>query len=539
MTDLGELVVRIKADAAPLESAMRNARGAVESGSAQMRTSLNGLKDAFRELLPAATVAGLVEFGHQTFEAADRINDLALRTGFAGSSLSALETPLKQSGSSLEEFSGAINRMNNMIGEAAKGNQDAIKAFDGLGLSIRKLQAMSPEQQFYAIAEALAQVKDQGRQTESGMNIFGRTFASILPTIKESHGELGKLVTQIKAAGGALTEDELKRIDEWGDAWVQNIHNVQLALVRLIDLPTGGAYSLGQKIGEIIRDKNLPPNVSYSPGKVMSWEEVQATLLKAKGGLPTTAKGGNADLLTPPKTSQLKDYLSDLDRETRALGLSERALTIEKAVIEAEGKAREDRNNKLRPSAELTDAERGKVEELTGAFYDLKKAQEENARIARHMKEQLADALADIAVNFDNLRDSATSAIQAIAKEIIKAKITTPLSSSIIDALPSFSFGKLLGFASGGSPPVGVPSIVGENGPEIFVPNTAGTVIPNGAIGGSVHFQQTIVMNPGATEQTVAQLRNLAPAIAAQAHASVMQAIQSGGDASRIVGRRS
>jgi phage-related minor tail protein len=38
---------------------------------------------------------------------------------------------------------------------------------------------------------------------------------------------------------------------------------------------------------------------------------------------------------------------------------------------------------------------------------------------------------------------------------------------------------KLFGFADGGSPPVGVPSMVGERGPELFVPKTAGTIIPN------------------------------------------------------------
>ena len=39
------------------------------------------------------------------------------------------------------------------------------------------------------------------------------------------------------------------------------------------------------------------------------------------------------------------------------------------------------------------------------------------------------------------------------------------------------------GFADGGNPPVGRPSIVGERGPEIFVPRTAGTIIPNHALG--------------------------------------------------------
>jgi len=36
-----------------------------------------------------------------------------------------------------------------------------------------------------------------------------------------------------------------------------------------------------------------------------------------------------------------------------------------------------------------------------------------------------------------------------------------------------------LGFANGGQPPVNRPSIVGERGPEIFIPKTAGTIIPN------------------------------------------------------------
>jgi hypothetical protein len=34
-------------------------------------------------------------------------------------------------------------------------------------------------------------------------------------------------------------------------------------------------------------------------------------------------------------------------------------------------------------------------------------------------------------------------------------------------------------FADGGVPPVGVPSMVGERGPELFVPRTAGTIVPN------------------------------------------------------------
>lgn len=39
-------------------------------------------------------------------------------------------------------------------------------------------------------------------------------------------------------------------------------------------------------------------------------------------------------------------------------------------------------------------------------------------------------------------------------------------------------------FADGGRPPMGKASVVGERGPELFVPDSAGTIIPNGAMGG-------------------------------------------------------
>ena len=48
--------------------------------------------------------------------------------------------------------------------------------------------------------------------------------------------------------------------------------------------------------------------------------------------------------------------------------------------------------------------------------------------------------------------------------------------------MSQFEYASISGFADGGDPPVGRPSIVGERGPELFVPKTAGTIIPNNQI---------------------------------------------------------
>jgi hypothetical protein len=53
-------------------------------------------------------------------------------------------------------------------------------------------------------------------------------------------------------------------------------------------------------------------------------------------------------------------------------------------------------------------------------------------------------------------------------------------SSSTFSAGTGTAFGgmSIPGFAAGGNPPVGRPSLVGEKGPELFVPRTSGTIVP-------------------------------------------------------------
>ncbi len=63
--------------------------------------------------------------------------------------------------------------------------------------------------------------------------------------------------------------------------------------------------------------------------------------------------------------------------------------------------------------------------------------------------------------------------------------------------------GKVFGFANGGRPPVGRVSVVGERGPELFVPKTAGTIIPNNALGGGSTTNNMITVNVDATGSSV------------------------------------
>jgi len=99
-------------------------------------------------------------------------------------------------------------------------------------------------------------------------------------------------------------------------------------------------------------------------------------------------------------------------------------------------------------------------------------------------------------------KDFARSIIQDIIAIQLRAQATqllgmafsgfggkyTPGSSSFVGPMPQ-------GFADGGSPPVGVASLVGERGPELFIPKTAGTIIPNNSLASAMGGGQTINYN--------------------------------------------
>jgi hypothetical protein len=71
----------------------------------------------------------------------------------------------------------------------------------------------------------------------------------------------------------------------------------------------------------------------------------------------------------------------------------------------------------------------------------------------------------------------ATTTASVTAMGVLTATMATLTAALYFDAASNF-----LGFADGGDPPVGVPSIVGERGPELFIPKQAGVIIPNGAL---------------------------------------------------------
>ena len=101
----------------------------------------------------------------------------------------------------------------------------------------------------------------------------------------------------------------------------------------------------------------------------------------------------------------------------------------------------------------------------------------------------VSDALVGAIQGTKTLGQAASSILNDISSQLLRLGINTLLKGTGIGI-----FQNLTGFAAGGRPPVGKPSIVGEKGPELFVPSTAGTIIPNDKLGGG-GMTNNIVVN--------------------------------------------
>jgi hypothetical protein len=87
----------------------------------------------------------------------------------------------------------------------------------------------------------------------------------------------------------------------------------------------------------------------------------------------------------------------------------------------------------------------------------------------------------------------------------------------------------IAGFANGGNPPVGRPSIVGERGPELFVPKSSGTIVPNNALGGDVNVVVNVTETQTDTRGNGARANQVGNALAAAVQSEIIKQKRPGG----------
>ena len=98
-----------------------------------------------------------------------------------------------------------------------------------------------------------------------------------------------------------------------------------------------------------------------------------------------------------------------------------------------------------------------------------------------------------------------------------------------LSAVAGNFLGGFLGRANGGNVNPNMPYMVGERGAEMFVPKSAGTIVPNSQMGGGITIEQNLNFATGVSQTVRAEVMNMLPAIRENTLSAVRDARLRGG----------
>jgi hypothetical protein len=201
------------------------------------------------------------------------------------------------------------------------------------------------------------------------------------------------------------------------------------------------------------------------------------------------------------------------------------------------------------------EAFRKATEKQTEYLTGIERQTRQNENLARDLGFTFQSAFEDAILRGEKLRGVLAGIAQDLARIVMRQTVTTPLASMLMGGLSS-AFGGLFGGSSvgdirgpggstsipfggpralGGPVEAGSAYLVGEQGPELFMPGQSGRIIPNGQTGSTV-VNQTIQISVGVAQTVRAEIAALMPAIKRQTVDAVADARMRGGTFASAMG---
>jgi hypothetical protein len=555
-------------------SAVDQTRAAFQSVQGNISRLTGSLRGIAGPLAAAFSVGAITSFAKSLIDAADRLRDLSEETGISAEQLSKFGNAAQLNGSSAEQFQTAIVKFSNAVAEAGAGTQAQIDAFNSLGVSIKDVNGnLRPTIEIFKdVANRYAQTADGAGKLAVTQDLFGRGASKLIPTLNQGAASLEKYQATFS--------------NEFIDASAKFNDEIDKLSINFQRLASTNLTGLIQAINKMLN----PESVTYAEKLSNEIQRMQGVMTASVGtnflerilGIDL----GSAD--AKAKIEQAQELLREVRRMEAASqnkpAADKPAIVVKKTDMTPLDELVE-RNKKI---IELLDKGRTPIQKYQEALAELeamkvglsddaylenlmrineeyenaqpkivrnKTALEQYAEASRNLGQQLdnfavsaltnlEDALLGVMMGTMSVKDAfksmASSIISDLLRIYIQRSITGPIADALFGSLPSpgSSSGTSLGTgltirgsnAIGGSVQSGSPYMVGERGPEMFIPNASGSIVPNDRLGGS---GGTTVVNlnisTGVAQTVRAEIQSMMPRITEATKAAVADAKRRGG----------
>lgn len=424
----------------------------------------------------------------------------------------------------LEEAGGSVARLRQLVVEGRVSSEAFFRALEA-GSYILDERLVSAEatvsQSFVRLQNVLIDVAGKFNEgtgasaaLSGGLDNLGEVIASVADFSLAAVGPVQQLIDTIGGGVGQVRDlaNEFARLtglEQIGFRSAQVYNDLQIPGLsagsslggRIIDQ----TFSL---LGQTPQDEEL--------ARLLTGEDGPAPLkVTVEADRPTVSL---SDYAPPTPTGTGRSAAANAaQRERQAVLDLIDTLEFERGLIGQTAREREIANALRQAGSAATEEQIARIRELVAATYDEQQAFDQLNMSA----EQWADTVESATRGFiDDLIEgkSAAEAFANVLSNIGSQLISTGISS--LFGTGGFNLAGLFGGtptrATGGPVYAGTPTLVGERGPEIFVPSGPGKIVPNSQVGGGGNVTFAPVIDArGADVAAVARLERAVQSVAA------------------------
>jgi len=528
-----------------------NAKDKTKRAFSSLKRGLKGVSKAiFNMKTGLAAVAGVAGLGlliRNSLKSIDKLGKLSRQVFISTEDLSAFRLAADLGGTSLEAFAKGARTLAVGINDwLVKGTGIAQDAFIQLGITQDDLRATNGDlmAQFELVADALRNMEDGTDKTAAAYKLFGGRNIELLTAIERGTEGMQEMAEEAKRFGLVLTTEMVSAVEEANDS-----------MSRTKSLFTGVANHMTvalapaiQKVSDTLRD-TLLMHIEKTHGSMEDFGKWLGTKF-----INTVGKIGTGFIKIKYRIIDFTNELSNMEAKAYNLGtallmaVGEWGLALSREIKQTTETLKTNQDEMLKEiqnwnatifdltktrvknekdgETEITKGEKNEIDKrgqqyedwlnrkskLTSLFINV---QENQAKKEREIR---AKAQADIKNNLEGtltiMSGNSKKAFKMLQAHKIAEAIVNTYSAvmrafasynapySYLAASSALAFGmaqvsqirsqKFTPRRQGGLVSENKPYMVGEGGPETFVPNTAGTILPSGMGGQNVNVNFTI-----------------------------------------------
>tara|TARA_Y100000114_G_scaffold53822_1_gene49143 strand:- start:5434 stop:7002 length:1569 start_codon:yes stop_codon:yes gene_type:complete len=494
----------------------------------KVQKALFSFKTAIVGVVGAAGLGLLVK---SSLDSIDALGKTASKLGVTSQELQKLRFAAELAGVSTRTTDMAIQRFTRRLSEAAVDTGEAKNALIELGLNARELAKLPLEKQMLELSAAFDKVEDSGDRVRLAFKLFDSEGVAFINTLEGGRDALQATLAEVDDLGIALSSVTVRGVERANDAFLR-----LGSLARGVrDSVVGALAPAFEELADAIRF-NVLEAIKEAGGVEQFGRDLALTIVRI---FRDAAKAIQSFVdLTIRKLNEVldftreigeaigNDFIASIERiDTVDLGLIGVFENIEIKIQEATFAAERAKD----ALGDVGQAGGEAAKKVTEGFDFVRMKLDD---VKKNGINALEDALVDVGSQTRSLKEAFSDMARSILRDIMRMQIRQAITLPLAQALGL----SVQPRAMGGPVTAGRPYMVGERGPELFVPGRSGSIVPHGGMGGGVTVNQTINLTTGVSQTVRAEVLNMLPQIADAAKGAVIDAKRRGGSYAAALG---